>query len=144
MQHFTVTTLEDWKLVAETVAQSLTPGSILALSGPLGVGKTTFVQALALALGASRSPKSPTFALVRSYPITRGKLKRLVHVDAYRIDKPEDMRTLNLDEELGEPGTVMAIEWPENAEDWINQHQNTVRTLSFSMNSDGSRTVIFV
>lgn len=143
MHRFVVITLEDWKSVAETVAQSLKPGSVLALSGPLGVGKTTFVQALAQVLGATRSPKSPTFALVRTYPLKQGNLKRLVHVDAYRIQKPEDLRTLNLEEELAEPGTVMVIEWPEQAGAWIDRHQQTTRALSFALQADGSRIVEF-
>ncbi len=125
MKHtFVVKTKEDWDLLAKQLAPTLKPGMILALSGPLGAGKTTFVQALAKTLGAKTSPRSPTFSLVRTYPLRVGAihespLRRLVHVDAYRIEQPNDILALNLDEELMELGTLLAIEWPENVEKWL-------------------------
>ncbi|MCI0479547.1 tRNA (adenosine(37)-N6)-threonylcarbamoyltransferase complex ATPase subunit type 1 TsaE [Candidatus Uhrbacteria bacterium] len=116
---FRVTDEEAWSEVADHVASDLKPGDILALSGPLGAGKTTFVQALATALGAVRRPQSPTFALMRSYPVKRGKLARLLHVDAYRIAHPREILALDLDEELADGTTALAVEWPENVEAWM-------------------------
>jgi tRNA threonylcarbamoyladenosine biosynthesis protein TsaE len=116
---FSIKSLADWDTLAQTIAPDLKAGSILALSGPLGAGKTTFVQALARALGSKDKPKSPTFALMRIYRLKHPKLKRLIHVDAYRIENENDLLVLNLDEELAEPGTILAIEWPENIEKWL-------------------------
>lgn len=112
--------MHDWKNVAQAIIQQLKPGTIIALSGPLGAGKTTLVQFLARELGAETNPRSPTFALIHTYHLkNKLSLKRLVHVDAYRIEKPEDILPLNLQEELSEPGTVLAIEWPENIQSWL-------------------------
>jgi tRNA threonylcarbamoyladenosine biosynthesis protein TsaE len=111
----------DWDVLASELAGSLKPGDILALSGPLGAGKTTFVQALARALGIKRIPQSPTFSLMRSYELPRAVhgIKRLLHVDAYRIEQASDLLALDLDEELSGGETVLVIEWPEKVKKWL-------------------------
>jgi len=118
-KRFRVPTAADWGDLAASVALRLKPDDIVALSGPLGAGKTTFVQALAKALGSKRLPQSPTFALMRSYPVKGRALKRLLHVDAYRISHPREILALDLDEELADKKTAVAIEWPENIKSWI-------------------------
>ncbi len=105
--------MEDWDLLAQQLLPKLKPGTILALSGPLGAGKTALVQAIARALGVKSNPRSPTFSLLRSYKVNFDAIKNLVHVDAYRLDEEKDALALGLDEVLLEPGTLMAIEWPE-------------------------------
>lgn len=127
--------VKEWSRVARDVAKKLRPGSILALRGPLGAGKTTFVQALAKALGAKRVPKSPTFSMLRTYRVARGPLRRLLHVDAYRIDDERDLVPLDLDAELSEPGTVLAIEWPENVKKWLSRRAH--QTLVITIQKDG-------
>ena len=118
-RHMRIPTPSDWLSAAKKVVSDLHDGDILTLSGPLGAGKTTFVQALASALGASRIPKSPTFSMLRSYPITKNGLRRLLHVDAYRIENEADIIPLDLDEELEIPGTMLVVEWPENIPAWL-------------------------
>ena len=81
-------------------------GQVVALTGPLGAGKTCFVQGLARGLGAGGYVRSPTFVLVHQYP---GPLP-LYHVDLYRIG-PADVDALGLDEIIEGDG-VTAIEWP--------------------------------
>ena len=92
MKIFIVKNLDDWKTVARAVARELKPGTIIGLSGPLGAGKTTFVQYLANELGAESRPKSPTFTLMRTHRLLENNMMitRLVHVDAYRIEREED------------------------------------------------------
>lgn len=143
-----MTTVHDeheWDAIAKKIAPLLKSGTILTLSGPLGAGKTTFVQSLARLLGATVRPKSPTFALVRTYklPPTSYKLSRLVHVDAYRLEKPEDLLPLDLDEELEEEGTIVAIEWPENVEAWVKRHAGRVVAMKITQEEDGTRRVDF-
>jgi tRNA threonylcarbamoyladenosine biosynthesis protein TsaE len=84
-------------------------GEVAALAGPLGAGKTTFVQGLARGLGAGGYVRSPTFVLVHHYP---GPLP-LYHVDLYRIGQA-DLDTLGL-EEIMESDGVTAIEWAPTA-----------------------------
>lgn len=128
-----IPTVEAWDDFARTVVSSLHPGDILALSGDLGAGKTTFVQALARALGISKIPQSPTFSLMRSYqlPTPVNGIERLIHVDAYRLEREEELIVLDLDEELADGKSVLVVEWPEKIAGWLAQRR--VQTLSISV-----------
>lgn len=84
-------------------------GAIVALTGPLGAGKTCFVQGLACGLEAGGYVRSPTFVIVHHYP---GPLP-LYHVDLYRIG-PSDLDVLGLEEIMDGDG-VTAIEWAGTA-----------------------------
>lgn len=113
---FIVARIEDWDVVARAIVDQLKPGMAIKLTGPLGAGKTTLVQALARVLGAKSVPRSPTFSLLRSYELrsTIHGLRRLVHVDAYRLESASDAHALGLDEELVGGDTVLAVEWAEH------------------------------
>ena len=99
----------DTRSIAASVARDLTAGSVLALSGDLGAGKTAFVRGLAEGLAISTDEvTSPTFTLVHEY---RGGRLPLIHVDLYRLDRA-DLDEIGLDEDLAAKG-VVAIEWAE-------------------------------
>jgi tRNA threonylcarbamoyladenosine biosynthesis protein TsaE len=138
--HWQVTTPEGWDAVARDVAAMLHPGSILALQGPLGVGKTTFVQALARVMGAATTPKSPTFSMLRTYPVRQGNIRRLLHVDAYRIEHERDLLPLDLDDELAAGDAMLVLEWPEQIPQWLKDRR--VSTLSITMTKDGREAFI--
>jgi tRNA threonylcarbamoyladenosine biosynthesis protein TsaE len=96
--------------LARTVAETLPQGQLLVLSGPLGAGKTTFVAALAAALGSEADVTSPTYTLVHEYPTASGPI---VHVDAYRIAPHVDLEAaLDLDAYLQRARAVV-VEWGE-------------------------------
>ena len=138
---YQIETLADWDRYAALLAQELQPGAIVGLSGPLGAGKTTFTQALARVLGAEGEPRSPTFSLMRTYTITaHPSVRRLIHVDAYRIEKSSDLLALNLEEELAEPGTVLVIEWPENILSWL-ERQRAYYLLTISVEQNEVRAI---
>lgn len=138
-KRFRIPTEKDWGEFAEYVASKLKPGDILAISGELGAGKTTFVRALVSSFNTQhatrntgRSVVSPTFALMRSYKIAkRGGLKRILHLDAYRIEHESEILALDLDEELSDGKTALVIEWPKNIRKWLGR-QASVWTLSIS------------
>ena len=112
---YTVHSVEEtWQAAAE-VARSLAPGTVIALHGELGAGKTTFMQGLALALGVTRPVTSPTFTVCTEY---RTQDFTLVHMDLYRLSGPDDLLTIGYPEYL-ESGAVVAVEWPERAGDLI-------------------------
>ena len=98
--------------LAEDVAAALAAGDVVALSGDLGAGKTTFARALirALADDPALEVPSPTFTLVQTYG---GRLP-VAHFDLYRLASAGELDELGLDEALGE-GAVL-IEWPERAD----------------------------
>jgi len=98
--------------VAAEFARALVPGTVLALHGDLGVGKTTFVQGLALGLGVTAAITSPTFNL---FTIHRGAIN-LVHLDAYRLSSAREFEELLIEEFLTPPW-VLAVEWPERIAD---------------------------
>jgi tRNA threonylcarbamoyladenosine biosynthesis protein TsaE len=87
-------------------------GKVIALSGDLGSGKTTFIQGFAEGLGITNRLVSPTFILMRQYPIQSGKL---YHLDVYRLEKnaEEEARDLGLMEILSDPDNIVVIEWAE-------------------------------
>jgi tRNA threonylcarbamoyladenosine biosynthesis protein TsaE len=97
------------ELVARHLAERISPGDIIALSGPLGVGKTALVRAMLGALGHRGEVPSPTFAIVQPYEDLEPPVW---HVDLYRIDDPEEIAELGLD--AADEG-VLIVEWPERA-----------------------------
>ncbi len=102
---------------------------ILALSGNLGSGKTTFVQGFLRAAGIRRKITSPTFVLIKNYKLKTENYKRAYHVDCYRINSdaqrgrspdlaerrgnPKELSGLGLKEILNNPENIVLIEWPE-------------------------------
>jgi len=101
---------ETWDLATE-LANTLPAGTIIALHGDLGAGKTCFMQGFALALGVEEPVTSPTYTLIGEY---QGRLP-LHHIDLYRISGPQEALGLGL-EEYFEAGGITAIEWAERAE----------------------------
>lgn len=96
-----------------TFAKSLKPGEAVFLYGDLGAGKTTFVQGVAEGLGLNSRIISPTFIIVRTYETKNDRIKKLNHVDLYRVEKQSEIESLGLDEVVGEENSVSLIEWAD-------------------------------
>ncbi len=96
------------------LAEKLAPRCWVLLEGELGSGKTTLAKGLIAGLGAAREEEvtSPTFTLVREY----GDKNKVFHVDLYRIETPQELRTLGLDDFLSQSATVI-VEWGEKLRD---------------------------
>jgi tRNA threonylcarbamoyl adenosine modification protein YjeE len=107
-------TEEDLGKFAAEFAHRLRPGDVVALGGPLGAGKTTFVRAVVRALHGSDQSCSPSFTFRHRYdgdpPIE--------HIDFYRIDDPRELAELGLEEALDER-SIALIEWWRNAPEAI-------------------------
>lgn len=101
---------QDTEARAAGLAAALKPGDVLLLSGPLGAGKTCFTRGLAAGLGLDPGKVlSPTFQLVREL---RGGRLPLFHVDLYRLEGPDVVERLGLEEYFDADG-VTVVEWPE-------------------------------
>jgi tRNA threonylcarbamoyladenosine biosynthesis protein TsaE len=90
----------------------LQPGNVICLEGDLGAGKTTLVQGLAVGWGSLDLVSSPTFVLVNLY--RRADQGKLFHLDAYRLERPEEAFYLDIEEMLNEGALV--VEWAERIE----------------------------
>jgi tRNA threonylcarbamoyladenosine biosynthesis protein TsaE len=85
-------------------------GDVVALSGALGAGKTCFARGIIGALGFAGEVPSPTFGIVIPYAPREVRIP-VWHIDLYRIDDPEEIGELGLDDARGDAALV--IEWPE-------------------------------
>jgi tRNA threonylcarbamoyladenosine biosynthesis protein TsaE len=109
MEKFLTKTPQETIQQASSFAKNLKAGDIVLLEGDLGAGKTTFVKGLAQGLKAkAQEVVSPTFVLMNVY---KGRLP-IYHFDLYRLEKPEEIASLNIDEYLQSDG-VAVIEWPK-------------------------------
>lgn len=105
------------RTIGQRFAALLRPGDLVVLAGPLGAGKTTFTQGVALGLGVRSRVTSPTFVIARSYETESGF--SLVHVDAYRITSALELEDVGIDEELDSVVTI--VEWGGGIVDgWTN------------------------
>lgn len=86
---------------------------VLALSGNLGSGKTTFIQGFARGLGIKKRLTSPTFLLIKRFPLRHKNFKNVFHIDAYRLKKPAALKKLGFSEMTNSPSNIVLIEWAE-------------------------------
>ncbi|HET7812855.1 MAG TPA: tRNA (adenosine(37)-N6)-threonylcarbamoyltransferase complex ATPase subunit type 1 TsaE [Candidatus Baltobacteraceae bacterium] len=109
----TFTSEAAFRTFASDFARSLKAGDVVGLSGPLGAGKTTFVQAAATALLGGDPVSSPTFTFWHRYP-SGDTAAPVDHIDLYRIDDPAEIVELGLDDAF-EGGSIVFVEWWQNA-----------------------------
>jgi tRNA threonylcarbamoyladenosine biosynthesis protein TsaE len=95
----------------EVLGRAARPPLVIALSGPLGAGKTVLVQSICRGYGVIDVVTSPTFALVHEYAAPRSTV---FHVDLYRLAAPDDLTALAWDEIMSASALVL-VEWPERA-----------------------------
>jgi tRNA threonylcarbamoyladenosine biosynthesis protein TsaE len=84
---------------------------IISLEGELGSGKTTFTKGFAKGLGIKENIKSPTFILMRKYPISNFKFLNFYHFDCYRIEDPKEVLDLGFQEIIQDSQNIVVIEW---------------------------------
>jgi len=106
---------EETRSIAEALAKEARPGMIYAFRAEMGAGKTVFSQGFARGLGIEGPVSSPTFTLLQVY---EGGRLPLYHFDVYRIEDPEEMQEVGLDEYLFGDG-VCLIEWSELIEELL-------------------------
>lgn len=117
------------------LAELVRPGDVIALSGPLGAGKTSIARGLLAALGLEEEAPSPSFAIVQPYAPPEVRFP-VLHVDLYRIEQAEEAEELGLDE--AREDSLLIVEWPERlSEDWWHD----ALWLSLELTPDGARAL---
>lgn len=134
METFTEAELRSW---GEHLGAGLAPGSVVTLTGPLGAGKTTLVQAIAHGLGVMTPPTSPTYTYVHRYQGRRGPV---FHLDCYRLKHPDEAADLDWEGILSE-GDAALIEWPEKAGAWL-PHAKLRLTLGYAEDPERRTLVV--
>ncbi len=138
----TTNKLDETKEFAARVVSGLKPkeggATILALYGDLGSGKTSFTQGLAAAFGLCETIASPTFVIEKIYELEHQIFKRLIHIDAYRLDGGEDLVKLGFEDIAADPDNLIVIEWPERVKDIL---PATASALTFTFIDDNTRTI---
>lgn len=107
-----VTDTDETIKLGEIIGKSLEPGSIIALRGDLGAGKTVLVKGIARGLGIEDEPVSPTFVIMNAY---EGRIP-LYHFDLYRISGADELIGIGSEEFLF-GGGVSAVEWADRVEE---------------------------
>ena len=125
--------VEETERFGEQLAASLPPGSVVAYTGALGMGKTAFTRGLAKGLGCRGRVTSPTFTVVNEYD---GKIP-LFHFDMYRLGSSDELFDIGWEDYVNR-GSVCAVEWSENVEDAFYGDEIVVR---FEKTSETGRRI---
>lgn len=144
MKH-SITSLSETRELARTVIADLRvlpqqpSATVFGLSGELGSGKTAFVREFVAEAGGPAHVTSPTFVLIQQFPLS-GQLpfKRVVHIDAYRIQEADELSLLSFEEMIADPTNLIFIEWPQQVQALL--PANTY-TIEFQLHADGTRTI---
>lgn len=144
---FQSTCEQETQQLGTLLARHLEPGTVIALNGNLGAGKTRLVQAIAAALGVDQADvNSPTFVLIQEY---QGDLP-LYHFDTYRLRDTDEFLELGADDLLYSDGVCM-IEWADKVADvlprdllTINIEHTTETARTFSFQAQGARSTRIV
>ena len=120
---------EETILAGEKLGKTLKPGDIVALSGNLGSGKTTFTKGIGKGLGVKDSKRinSPTFVLIKEY---KGRIP-LYHLDLYRLDGLQEIENLAIEEYIYGCG-ITVIEWAEKIKGLLPEKRILVKFKAMS------------
>ncbi|MBT3538921.1 tRNA (adenosine(37)-N6)-threonylcarbamoyltransferase complex ATPase subunit type 1 TsaE [Candidatus Parcubacteria bacterium] len=108
---------DETRIIGKNLSTELKGGDIVLLHGDLGTGKTTLTKGIAEGFGIDPNDVvSPTFTLMQEYEIKKfesSKVRKLVHIDTYRLENEEQLIEIGVEDYLGEKNTICLIEWPE-------------------------------
>ncbi len=112
------------RAVAKNLVKSLRGGSVVALSGELGAGKTVFAAGIVVGLGIKKIVTSPTFVLMMLYSVPKKNQERfaatqLCHIDTYRLSQGKELVDIGIEDYLGNKDTITIVEWPDKIQDLL-------------------------
>ena len=126
--------MAETEAIGRRFANDVDVGSVLALKGELGSGKTQFVKGLVAALGSGATITSPTFTIVHEYP--GGRLP-VYHFDFFRLEDRQSIARLGLDDYFFGDG-ISVIEWADRFPEFIPEQ---ARWISFEIKSENTRAI---
>lgn len=105
---------------ANEFGKTLNGGEIICLNGNLGAGKTTFMKGIAEFFNINKDEVvSPTFTIANIYNCNKNNIKKIIHIDAYRIKNEDEILDFGILEFFNEKDTIVFIEWAENIKKYI-------------------------
>jgi tRNA threonylcarbamoyladenosine biosynthesis protein TsaE len=122
------------RMLGARTALRLRAGDVVALSGPLGSGKTTLARAIIAALGHKGEVPSPTFTIVEAYDLD----PPLVHADFYRLEHSREADELGLDDYR--EGAALIAEWPEKAGGFA--HEPGCLSIALEIAGSGRKAIV--
>ncbi len=158
MKHIITASAKQTFNFAKKFTRHLKGGEIIGLVGELGAGKTIFVKGLAAGLGIKKNITSPTFVLMKIYPIklprhgrgsssagfntvnkiTKTQISNLIHIDAYRLKSAKDILAIGAQEYLGRIGAITVIEWADRVKKILPKKTKFVNII----NKEGNKRLI--
>lgn len=127
--------VEETVALGERWGQAAEQGTVFALDGDLGSGKTQLARGIARGLGYAGRVQSPSFGLINIY---EGGRLPVYHLDLYRLETVEEIRAAGLEEYLGEPDGVTVVEW---AARWFAGRGDPVRRIFIETIGEDERTI---
>lgn len=112
---------------------------VIALSGDLGGGKTTFLQGFARGLGVEEKILSPTFVIMKKFSLQTPRFKHLYHFDCYRVEKPKEILELGFGEIVHNPKNIVVVEWADRLKSILPQQTLWLR---FNFKNKNKREII--
>ncbi len=116
-----------------------TSALVFGLIGELGSGKTFFIKALAKGLGVTRRVTSPSFLIIQRYEMQLRNFTALIHIDAYRLDVPEELLALNFKDVLNNPRNIVIVEWADKVRSLL---PKDTRWISFKHGTKTNERII--
>lgn len=100
---------------------------VIGLEGDLGGGKTTFTQGFAKGLGIEKKILSPTFVIMKKYPIPAVKSGYFYHIDCYRIESSKDLKSIGIKKLIKDPRNIIIIEWAKKIKEILPKNTIWIR-----------------
>jgi tRNA threonylcarbamoyl adenosine modification protein YjeE len=142
-QSFASQSVDDTQQIAQNILKkhlslSKSYPLILALQGPLGVGKTHFTQGLAELLGIEENVNSPTYTLMKEYVYQTPKYEgTLYHLDTWRLENPAELESTLHFSTLLMPGNIIVLEWPQKASEILASYKDSCAILYIDLKETG-------